>query len=123
MRGLAQWGPAPTPTPSSSGTWLMSWAWTPSTRKDTAPPPWLVAARQRADAGWPEHLVVGERREVGVPGPHVGRQVRNVLGRVAEHVGTRGVCGTRERGDVVDRADDVRHRADREELGAGEHLF
>ena len=36
--GHAQWCPTRTATPSSSSTWLTSWAWMPSTTKETAPP-------------------------------------------------------------------------------------
>ena len=61
-----------------------------------------------------------EGDEVGVPVLHVGRDVRDVLARVDEHERAVRVRGVGERADVVDRAEHVRHRADREQLGAVE---
>ena len=70
----------------------------------------------------PSILCDGERDEVGVPGLHVGRDVRHVLARVDEHERAVRVRGVGERADVVDRAEHVRHRADREQPGAVEQL-
>ena len=70
----------------------------------------------------PQHLVGGERDEVGVPRLHVGGDVRHVLARVDEHERVVRVRGVGERPDLVDRAEHVRHRADREQLGAVEQL-
>ena len=75
---------------------------------------------QAADAARAQHLVPGEAHEVGVPGRHVDRQVRHRLGRVDEDQRPRGVSGVDERPDVVDRAEHVRHRGDREQAGAVE---
>ena len=68
----------------------------------------------------PQHLVGGEGDEVGVPGLHVDREVGDGLARVDQHVRAGGVRGVGERADVVDGAEHVRHRADREQLGAVE---
>ena len=77
---------------------------------------------QRADAARTAHLVGGERDEVGVPRLHVGGDVRHVLARVDEHERVVGVGGVGERADVVDRAEHVRHRGDREQARAVEQL-
>ena len=45
----------------------------------------LAPGPQRADAGRSEHLVRGDRDEVGVPVLHVDREVRHGLARVDEH--------------------------------------
>ena len=67
------------------------------------------------------HILWAENAdEVGVPGLHVDREVRHRLAGVDQHVGAGGVGGVGERADVVDRAEHVRHRADREQLGAVE---
>ena len=81
-----------------------------------------LAGPERADAGRAAHLVGGERDEVGVPGLHVGGDVRDVLARVDQHERVVGVRGVGERADLVDRAEHVRHRRDREEPGAVEQL-
>ena len=47
-------------------------------------------------------------------------EVRHRLAGVDEHEGAGGVGGVGERADVVDRAEHVRHRGDREQLGAVE---
>ena len=82
----------------------------------------LAAGPEGADAGGAAHLVGREGDEVGVPRLHVDGEVRDGLARVDEHVGAGGVRGVGERPDVVDRAEHVRHRADREQLGAVEQL-
>ena len=82
----------------------------------------LVAGPQRADAARSEELVRGERDEVGVPCLHVGAHVGHVLAGVDEDERVVRVGGVGERADLVDRAEHVRHRADREQLRAVEQL-
>ncbi len=62
----------------------------------------------------------GDRDEVGVPVLHVDGHVRSGLARVDEHQRAGRVRGPRQRPDVVDRAEHVRHRGDREQLGAAQ---
>ena len=82
----------------------------------------LLAGPQRADPARAAHLVRGERDEVGVPRLHVGGDVRHVLAGVDEHERVVRVRGVGERADVVERAEHVRHRGDREQAGAVEQL-
>ena len=70
--------------------------------------------------GRAEHLVAGEADEVGVPRLHVDRQVGDGLGGVDEHERARRVRGVGQQPDVVEGAEHVRHRGDRQQLGAVE---
>ena len=82
----------------------------------------LPAGPERADPGRAAHLVRGERGEVGVPRAHVGDDVRHVLAGVHQHERIVGVRGVGEGADVVERAEHVRHRRDREQARAVEEL-
>ena len=64
---------------------------------------------------WPEKATKSASQRL-----HVDRDVRDGLAGVDEHRGAGGVRGVGERADVVDRAEHVRHRGDREQLGAVE---
>jgi hypothetical protein len=76
----------------------------------------LGAAPQHADSGRPEHLVSGERQEVGAEGVDVGGDVRDVLARVDARQGTGRVGGIGEHPHRGDGADHVRHGRERQEL-------
>ena len=70
--------------------------------------------------GGAAHLVRRERDEVGVPRLHVDGEVGRRLAGVDEHVCADRVGGIDQRAHVVDRAEDVRHRTERDQLGAVE---
>ena len=82
----------------------------------------FVAGPQGTDAARAEELVRGERDEIRVPRLDIGAHVRHVLARVDQHECVVRVGRVGERPDLVDGAEHVRHRADREQLGPVEQL-
>ena len=67
---------------------------------------------QCADAGGAEHLVSGERHEIGADRPDVDRKVGHALRRIDQHPRSRLVRHPGEVGDRIDGAEhvrDVRH--------------
>ena len=82
----------------------------------------VLAGPKDTDAGRTEHLVTGEDEEVDVECHDVGRGVRDRLRAVDGDQGAVAVSDRREFANRVDRAQDVRHAGDREQLHAPHQL-
>ena len=82
----------------------------------------LGSGPEPTDTARPEHLVASEADEVGVPVRDIDRAMGDGLGGVDERERTGRVCRLDEGRDVVDSAQHVRHRGEREQLGAVEEL-